>query len=161
MSQQWFFLKRLHDRIDNMKTEDYFKVHKLHEDATYPTRGSAEAGAYDLYSPFAMTILPGQTQLVALGIACDFPCGQVAVTKDRSSMAGKNIFVVGGVMDSDYRGEWKILLHNASPNTYHVEADDRVAQVMRFDVHQTDVTPVARVEMNEGRGKKGFGSTGR
>jgi len=153
----WFFLKRLHERLDDMA----FKVQKIHDDAIYPTRGSEEAGGYDLYSPFKYTIRPGETQLIALGIACDFPRGQVCIVKDRSSMAKKKIFVKGGLMDSDYRGEWKVILFNATGDLFYVEAGDRIAQFVRLDCYQDPVVPVGRVISNEGRGKGGFGSTGK
>ena len=87
------------------------------------------------------------------------PEGYVGFLKTRSSMALIGIDVVGGVIDSDYRGEVAVILHNTTPSVYNVKAGRRIAQLVILPVFTGPVQIVSDLDAT-GRGSGGFGSTG-
>lgn len=135
-------------------------VKRLTDTARIPTRGSGEAAALDLYADETIDLQPGAVTSVRLGIATAFPRGYAAMIWDRSGMGKRGLHVFGGVVDSDYRGEWKVLLYNATGYVYRVRQGDRVAQAV---LQAVQGWPIIEVETLEGtnRGDGGFGSTGK
>ena len=140
-------------------------VKKLHPDALLPTYGSAEAAGADLYACLEtpVTIEPGQTAFIPTGLALEVPQGCAGLIYARSGLACKKGLAPAnkvGVVDSDYRGEVKIALHNHGTQPQIVAPGERVAQFI--------ITPVltpAYEEVEElsdtVRGAGGFGSTGK
>lgn len=134
------------------------KFKKLTSSAVIPTRGSEHAAAFDLYTPFAINLMPRKVTKVPIGIASEFPHNMVAQIWDRSGLGSKGLKVHGGVIDSDYRGEWVVCLCNHNSSEYQLYSGDRIAQVMFVSVF-TNLVEV--FELNEtDRGSDGFGSTG-
>ena len=145
------------------------RIKKLHPDAVLPTQGSAAAAGYDLYSVDTFCIEPGETRLVHTGLAIEIPEGFWGGIYARSGLATKKGLRPAncvGVIDSDYRGEIMVALHNDSSSIQHIDAGDRIAQLV---FHQQCV--VAPDESGEiwqivaelsdtNRGDGGFGSTG-
>ena len=139
-------------------------VKKLNEKAVLPTYGSEYAAGADLYACLEkdVTVNPGETVLIPTGLAMEVPVGCAGLIYARSGLATKKGLAPAnkvGVVDSDYRGEIKVALHNHSNVPQTVSAGERVAQFV--------ITPyiVAEyVEMEElsqtVRGEGGFGSTG-
>lgn len=141
------------------------RVKKLNPNAVLPTYGSAEAAGADLYACLEgpVTIQPGETAWIPTGIALEVPKGCAGLIYARSSMGVKRGLAPAnkvGVIDSDYRGEIRVVLlnHGKAPQT--VEHAERVAQFL--------ITPVltpAYEEVDElsdtDRGSGGFGSTGK
>ena len=141
------------------------RVKKLNPNAILPTYGSAEAAGADLYACLEgpVTIQPGETAWIPTGIALEVPKGCAGLIYARSSMGVKRGLAPAnkvGVIDSDYRGEIRVVLlnHGKAPQT--VEHAERVAQFL--------ITPVltpAYEEVDElsdtDRGSGGFGSTGK
>ncbi len=141
------------------------RVKKLHPKAVLPTYGSLEAAGADLYACLeeAVTIQPGESYFVPTGIALEVPKGCAGLVYARSSMGAKRGLAPAnkvGVIDSDYRGEIKVVLHNHSKQPQTVEPGERVAQFIITPV----LTPVYE-EVEElsdtSRGTGGFGSTGK
>lgn len=139
------------------------KIKKLNDKATIPSYGSLCAAGADLYScEDELIFAPGETKLVHTGIAMQIPDGYVGLIYARSGIATKRGLAPAnkvGVIDSDYRGEIMVALHNHSDADAKIEAGERVAQIV--------ITPyltVNFVETNElddtERGVGGFGSTG-
>ena len=140
-------------------------VKKLKVNAVLPTYGSAEAAGADLYACLEapVTIHPGKTVFVPTGIAMEIPRGYAGLAYARSGLACKQDLAPAnkvGVIDSDYRGEFMIALHNHGSETRTVNHGDRIAQLV--------VTPVFTPGFEESetlsdtlRGEGGFGSTGR
>ncbi|HIT33274.1 MAG TPA: dUTP diphosphatase [Candidatus Faecousia intestinigallinarum] len=140
-------------------------VKKLRPGAKLPTYGSSQAAGADLYACLeqAVTAAPGETIWVPTGIALEVPEGCAGLVYARSGLACKRGVAPAnkvGVIDSDYRGEITVVLHNHSAQTQTIEPGERVAQLI--------ITPVltpAYVEANEltetQRGLGGFGSTGK
>ena len=138
---------------------------RLREDALKPTRGSEEAAGYDLYGPQnenGIGIPAHETKLIDTGIAIELPKGTFGAIFARSGLATKQGLRPAncvGVIDSDYRGEIKVALHNDSNEHRVVSGGERIAQLV--------VIPYLNVELFEAdelsdteRGEGGFGSTG-
>ena len=141
------------------------KIKKLNENATVPTYGSACAAGADLYSceENAVTIEPGKTVLVHTGIAMAIPDGYVGLIYARSGLACKRGLAPAnkvGVIDSDYRGEIMVALHNHGEVAQTVESGERIAQIV-FTPYAAADFAVADTLDDTVRGEGGFGSTGK
>lgn len=143
------------------------KIMKIYDDAILPTRGSAEAAGYDLYARLkeheTLQILPHQTTKIGTGIAIECPKGYFAGIFARSGLATKQGLRPAncvGVVDSDYRGEIIVAIHNDSDEIHYIENGDRIAQMIL--IPYIPMTFVETDELSEsGRGQDGFGSTGK
>lgn len=144
---------------------EMIKVVKLHPQAKLPTYGSAEAAGADLYACIddAVTVQPGQTAWIPTGLALEVPKGCAGLIYARSSMAVKRDLAPAnkvGVIDSDYRGEIKVVLLNHGRQPQVIEPGERIAQFVITPV----LTPLYQ-EVEEltdtDRGIGGFGSTGK
>jgi dUTP pyrophosphatase len=141
------------------------RVKKLSPNAILPTYGTNEAAGADLYACLedTVSIAPGETYWVGTGIALEVPKGCAGLIYARSSMGVKRGLAPAnkvGVIDSDYRGEIRVVLLNHSNQMQTVSPGERVAQLI--------ITPVltpAYEEVDElsdtVRGVGGFGSTGK
>jgi dUTP pyrophosphatase len=128
----------------------------------YQTEGSSGA---DLRSSEETVILPGQTAIVGTGIRMEIPGGWEVQIRPRSGLAAKHSVTVlnaPGTVDSDYRGEVKVILHNAGKEPFHIRRGDRIAQMVIAKADQAWFDAVDREEELDGtaRGSGGFGSTG-
>ena len=141
------------------------RVKKLNEKAILPTYGSASAAGADLYACLEapITIGPGETAWIGTGIALEVPQGCAGLVYARSSLGTKRGLAPAnkvGVVDSDYRGEIRVVLLNHGKVSQTVEHGERIAQFVITPV----LTPVyEEVEelSNTQRGAGGFGSTGK
>ena len=136
-----------------------FQVKLNYEDAQAPTRGSDEAAGYDLYSYESETVVPKQIKLIDTGISIRVPEGTYGRIAPRSSVSKKGILINPGVIDRDYRGPVKVMVHNLSNDNYVINKNDRIAQLI---LEQIKTPPVELVEELDDtvRGEGGFGSTG-
>ena len=139
------------------------KIKKLNENATVPTYGSACAAGADLYScEEEITFLPGETKLVHTGIAMQIPDGYVGLVYARSGIATKRGLAPAnkvGVIDSDYRGEIMVALHNHGNEAQTVCDGERVAQIVFAPYYTAEFNLVDELDSTD-RGAGGFGSTG-
>lgn len=134
---------------------------KLSEYATIPTRGSEGAAGYDLYTTGDGEILPGCVGVFPTDIAMEIPKDYYGRIAPRSSVSKHCVDVFAGVVDSDYRGNIKVMLCNTSKDSiFKVSKGDRIAQI----IFQPCIG-VCFLEANEleasVRGSDGFGSTGK
>lgn len=141
------------------------RVKKLRPGAKLPTYGTSYAAGADLYACLeeSVVIEPGQTKKITIGIAMEVPEGCAGLIYARSSLGVKRGLAPAnkvGVIDSDYRGEIMVMLHNHGFETQVVEHGERVAQMV--------ITPVMTPAYEEAgeltdtqRGTGGFGSTGK
>lgn len=139
-------------------------IKKLNPDAIIPTYGSEYAAGADLYSAESenITINAGETKFIHTGLAMEIPVGLVGLIYARSGMACKKGLAPAnkvGVIDSDYRGEIIVALHNHSNNPVTVEKGDRVAQMVLTPYIFGAYTEVEELS-DTIRGECGFGSTG-
>ena len=140
------------------------RVRKLRPHAILPTYGSAEAAGADLYACLdeAVTIEPGQTAWIPTGIAMEVPKGCAGLVYARSGLACKKGLAPAnkvGVIDSDYRGEITVVLHNHGKEPHTIDGGERIAQMVITPV-LTPVYEEAQTLSDTGRGQGGFGSTG-
>ena len=142
------------------------QVKKLHPEAKLPTRGSAQAAGYDLYACLdgeRREIPPHSTVAIPTGLCIAIPDGYFAAVFARSGLAAKEGLRPAncvGVCDSDYRGEYLVMLHNDTDQPRSVSDGDRVAQMVVLPYLPVTFTEVAALDETE-RGAGGFGSTGR
>ena len=136
-----------------------FQVKLNYEDAQEPTRGSDEAAGYDLYSYENQTITPNKIKLIDTGISIRVPEGTYGRIAPRSSVSKKGILINAGVIDRDYRGPVKVMVHNLSNNDYVINKNDRIAQLILEQIKTPPVELVEELDDTE-RGTEGFGSTG-
>ena len=140
-------------------------VKKLHPEAILPTYGTEEAAGADLYACLdaPVTIQPGQSAFIPTGLALEVPKGCAGLIYARSGMACKRGLAPAnkvGVIDSDYRGEIRVVLLNHSAQAQTVQPGERIAQMIITPV----LTPAyAETEdlTDTDRGAGGFGSTGK
>ena len=146
-----------------MEGPDYMeiKIQKLHKDAVLPSYESNGAAGMDLTTIEQVILSPGETQLVRTGLSLSIPMGYEGQIRSRSGLALNGVVVANspGTIDSDYRGELRVLLRNVTSGFAPIAEGTRVAQLI--------IAPVEHViweETNElsetSRGSKGFGSTG-
>lgn len=141
------------------------KVKKLKPGATVPTMGSKFAAGADLYSAedADVVIEPSETKFIGTGLAMEIPEGYVGLVYARSGLACKRGLAPAnkvGVVDSDYRGEIKVALHNHGKESQTVEKGERIAQMViapYLSVNYEEADALSETERGEG----GFGSTGR
>lgn len=137
----------------------------LREGACLPTYGSPEAAGADLYACLEAVVCvePGQTVFIPTGIAMEVPRGCAGLIYARSGLACKRGLAPAnkvGVIDSDYRGEIMVALHNHGDTVQTIAHRERIAQMVITPV----LTPAYEVvsELNDtDRGTGGFGSTGK
>ena len=130
-----------------------------------PTYASAAAAGADLCSaePESLTLAPGQRAAVATGIKLEIPSGFEAQIRPRSGLAlkhGLTVVNAPGTIDSDYRGEVKVLLVNLGSEPVHIARGERIAQLVVAPVTRASFVEVVELGESE-RGSGGFGSTGR
>ena len=138
-------------------------IKRLTEDAVIPTQAKFSDAGADLYSnDVSFSLMPGQRRLVPTGIALAIPEGYVGYIKPRSGLAHKHgIDVLGGVIDSGYRGEVGVILINHGMQPVLFTENDRIAQLVIQPVVAVGTAFVTTAELPESeRGTGGFGSTG-
>jgi len=140
-------------------------IKKLNKDAIIPTYGTPYAAGADLYACIedAVTIAPGETYFVKTGVALEVPEGYAGLIYARSGLACKKGLAPAnkvGVVDSDYRGEIIVALHNHSNEDKTIEPKERIAQFVITPYLQAIFNEVDELEETD-RGESGFGSTGR
>ena len=144
---------------------DKIPVKRLKPNAILPTYGSTEAAGADLYACLSepVTIAPGQTMFIPTGIAMEIPRGYAGLAYARSGLACKQDLAPAnkvGVIDSDYRGEFMIALHNHGREVRTVSHGDRIAQLVITPVYTPGFYEV-EILSDTSRGVGGFGSTGK
>ena len=138
------------------------KMRKLCSDAIVPTYGTEFSAGADLYSVCDATIMPGETAFLGTGIATAIPEGLVGLIYARSGMACKRNLAPAnkvGVIDSDYRGEIKVALHNHGTTPQTVSKGERIAQLVIAPYLRAEYEVVEDLDETV-RGAGGFGSTG-
>lgn len=140
------------------------KYKKLNDLAKEPTKGSAAAAGYDLYAAtsYDIELPPHETVKIGTGIAIEIPDGYFGGIFARSGLATKKGLRPAncvGVIDSDYRGEVIVALHNDSNLTQYIDAGERIAQLIIIPYENVIFEEVNDLSDTE-RGDGGFGSTG-
>lgn len=140
-------------------------VKLLREGAKLPTYGTEFSAGADLYACLeaSVTIAPGETKPIPTGLSMEIPVGCAGLVFARSSLGTKRGLAPAnkvGVIDSDYRGEIMVMLHNHGAVAQTVEPQERVAQLVITPVLTPGFAAVEELT-DTTRGAGGFGSTGR
>ncbi|XP_042416862.1 uncharacterized protein LOC122005748 isoform X1 [Zingiber officinale] len=138
--------------------EEVFYIKKISSTTKTPRRASKGAAGYDLAVDQDYIIPPQGQELLSTGISIKTPVGTYARIAPRSSYATKGIIIGAAVIDSDYRGEVKILVHNFSNDTLSLKTGECIAQIILECCKTPMIMPVRELD-NTSRGHKGFGST--
>ncbi|KAM4596975.1 deoxyuridine 5'-triphosphate nucleotidohydrolase, mitochondrial isoform 2-T2 [Fundulus diaphanus] len=153
--------KRARTETKPEEEKHVLRFSKLSEHATTPTRGSAKAAGYDLYSAYDYSILSMDKAIVKTDIQIAVPHGCYGRVAPRSGLAAKHFIDVGaGVVDEDYRGNVGVVLFNFGKETFEVKKGDRVAQLVCEKICYPDLVEEETLDETD-RGAGGFGSTGR
>ena len=152
--------KILSSKLKTMKV----KIKKINDGATVPTYGSKYSAGADLYACLEsdVTVAPHETVMIPTGLAMELPVGYAGLIYARSGLASKKGLAPAnkvGVVDSDYRGEVKVALHNHSEQAQTVSNGERIAQMVITPYLAANFV-VAEELSSTVRGEGGFGSTG-
>lgn len=137
---------------------------KLNDNAQTPKHGSKYAAGWDLYAAIdsAVGINPHTTEMIGTGLAMEIPQKTFGAIFARSGLAAKQGLRPAncvGVVDSDYRGEVKVALHNDTDGPQIVSPGDRIAQLVVIPYVSINLIESDELDDTE-RGEGGFGSTG-
>ena len=140
-------------------------VKRLRPNASLPVYGSVEAAGADLHACLDedVVIQPGESAFIPTGLAMEIPKGCAGLIYARSGLACKRGLAPAnkvGVVDSDYRGEFMVVLHNHSSEPQTVVHGDRIAQLVITPVLTPEYCEVDELTDTE-RAAGGFGSTGK
>jgi dUTP pyrophosphatase len=125
-----------------------------------PFYASASAAGADLLAAEAVSLAPGARAAIATGLRLEIPPGHVGLVWPRSGLALRHgIDTLAGVIDSDYRGELRVLLVNHGDAAFEVRAGDRIAQLLLQPVVRARFVTASDLSATD-RGGGGFGSTG-
>lgn len=143
----------------------FINVKKLKDHAILPTYGSAEAAGADLYACLedSVTIAPGASAFIPTGLAMEIPKGCAGLIYARSGLACKRGLAPAnkvGVIDSDYRGEFIVVLHNHSDQAQTISHGERIAQLVITPILMPAYQLVDELTDTQ-RAAGGFGSTGK
>lgn len=148
-----------------MVTIKDIKIKKMYADTKVPTYGTARAAGADLYAVLKepVTITPNETKVIPTGVSLEIPDGLVGLVYARSGLSCKQDLAPAnkvGVIDSDYRGEVMVYLHNHGVQARTVQNGDRIAQIVFTPYVQANFQVVDELDTTD-RGAGGFGHTGK
>jgi dUTP pyrophosphatase len=146
----------------------YLRFKKLHEDAVIPEYKTSGAAGMDLHAIRDFNLMPGEIAVLETGLSVEVPEGYELQVRPRSGFATRGLTIVNspGTIDSDYRGEVKVIATNVHPKNHNflslsvkIKKGDRIAQLVLARVHKLPIEEVDELSDTE-RGSGGFGSTG-
>ena len=143
------------------------KIKKLYEDTKLPTRADEGSAGMDLYAhlnnDFMRVIKPHTTEMISVGFAMETPNNTYGAIFARSGLASKKGLRPAnavGVIDSTYRGEVFVALHNDTDTPQQIMNGDRIAQMIIMEYPTVGIIEADHLSETE-RGNNGFGSSGR
>ena len=141
---------------------DKIRVSKVSQHSfSKPFQASGKSAGFDLCAVENYLLSARRQEIISTGFAWEIPDGFVGQIWPRSGMAAKNsIDVLAGVIDSDYRGEIKVILFNHSNKSYRINAGDRIAQMLIVPFLEAEIELVDSLFETE-RNDSGFGSSGK
>jgi dUTP pyrophosphatase len=140
--------------------ETTLQISLLSENATMPIKASNQSAGFDLFSPQALIIAPGQRALVPLDIAATPPPGTYLQIAPRSSLAAKHcVDTKAGVIDADFNGNITVVLHNSGEQPFSIQPGDCIAQLLVIHIATPSIVKRDTLQATQ-QGAQGFGSTG-
>jgi dUTP pyrophosphatase len=139
----------------------YLKVNKMVKDARIDEPAYLGDAGYDVYSPIDVTIRPGNRVKLGLKLRLEFDSNYVCMVQEKSGMANRlGIQTIGNVIDSSYRGEIHVILHNIGFQAVTINKGMKVAQLLFMVCGLPEIKYVEELSTSD-RGVKGFGSSGK
>ena len=136
------------------------KVQKINPEIKIPSYAHSGDAGMDLYAAADIVIKPGERKIIATGMKMEIPTGYVGLIWDKSGLASKKgLKIMGGVIDSTYRGEVGVVIINLSDQKYQVEKNTKISQMLIQKVENVEIEEVENLE-DSLRGDGGFGSSG-
>jgi dUTP pyrophosphatase len=135
---------------------------KINPNAKIPVRALPGDLGFDIFALETVVVQPSETITAETGVSCQFPSGWGGILKARSSQGKAGIHILGGVVDSGYRGEIKVLLYNGNrgDNPVIYKAGEKIAQLVLVQTFPGTSEETNTIDSTE-RGDRGFGSTGK
>lgn len=138
-----------------------FQVKLLNSNAIVPTKATPGSAGSDLYAAEELIIPSKKWKAVSTGISIRIPTDCYARIAPRSGLAFKNgIDIFAGVVDSDYRGEIKVIMMNNGESDFEVKIGDRIAQIIFERIYEGILVEEDELDETK-RGEGGFGSSGK
>lgn len=148
-------------RVKETTINQQVLVKRFNKNAQIPTQQNEGDAGFDISVSRKVIIKPGKTRTIPTGLGFKIPPNFVGILKVRSSMGRKGLGVSGGVIDSNYVGEVKLILHNRKTmGKICIKKQERVAQILFIPLPKMSLVEVDELPQTE-RGSKGFGSTGK
>jgi len=135
------------------------KIHLLTKEARIPCRGTSGSAGWDLYASESTTMGPGSRIAIHTGLQLEIPPHLFGMIKSRSSRAMSGEDVIAGVIDSDYRGEVLVCLHNDKNECRVIEQGMKIGQLLLLPRPEIEFRVTRDLSSSE-RDQGGFGSTG-
>ena len=130
------------------------KFIKLIKDINSPTTAYKNDAGIDLYSPIDYNLIPRERKQIKLGLSIEIQEDEVAIISERSGMAIKyGITSIGNIIDSGYRGEISVILHNLGEHIFEIKKNDKIAQIVICKLGNRDIKEVKELSPSE-RDKK-------
>ncbi len=150
------------NNIETKKNSVNFEIiiEKITEEAKIPKKANNGDAGYDLYSCDYYSIPPYGQDLIKTGIKIDLPENHVALIWDKSGLASQGITTMGGVIDSGYHGEIKIVIKNLSEDIFNIVPGQKIAQMLIQRI-ETPLLKEDKIDNKSERGDNGFGSSGK
>jgi len=148
--------------INETKTKENLpelKIERLSESVKLPQKAHAGDAAYDLYANDYYSLAPYNQALVATGLKIAIPEGYVGLIWDKSGLAANGITTMGGVIDSNYRGEIKVIVKNLSEEIFNIVPGQKIAQILIQTITDLKISEEKLDNLTE-RQDRGFGSSG-
>jgi len=139
------------------------KIKKLAKEAFIPSYQTEESAGFDLHSLDEVILKPFERKLISTGLAFEIEYGYEVQIRPRSGLAykyGITVLNSPGTIDSDYRGEIKVLLINLGDKEFEIKKGDRIAQAVVAPVIQANIKEAKELNKTK-RASGGFGSTGK
>ena len=134
-------------------------VKRISDSAIIPKYQTSGSAGFDLHAVGTHVLMPGETLLVDTGLAFEIPAGYELQIRPRSSLSAKTkLRVLLGTVDSDYRGQVKVIIENIGHLVSIIDDGDRIAQAVLAPIMQADIVEVEELGETE-RAEGGFGST--
>lgn len=137
------------------------KIKKINPEAKLPEYSRVGDAGMDIFSCEDYELMPGEKHNFNSGFSAEIPEGYFGKLYDKSGFANKHqIINLGGVIDSNYRGQWNITLKNIGDKSYKIKKGEKIAQVIFHQIPQIEIEEVDQLN-DTGRGTGWAGSSGR
>lgn len=149
----------LEKKQENCLEQDSLLVERIRPEAKLPNKAHENDAGFDLFSSEYYSIPAYGQALVETGVKIAIPDNHVGLIWDKSGLANEGITTMGGVIDSGYRGEIKVIVKNLSEDIFNIIPGQKIAQLIIQTISPIKIRE-SKIENNSKRGEGGFGSTG-